>query len=137
MAVKVNNTTVIDDSRNAVFAGLESTTLPLVLNGRVTYTKVVSVSPVSGTYTLDCSSGNYFQLSTLATSPTIRFSNIPSIGLYSMTILLTNGASDKTISWPTTVISPPIQILTSASMIVNLYTEDSGESWISSILFYN
>lgn len=137
MAVKVNNTAVIDDSRNAVFAGLESTTLPLILNGRVTYTKVVSVSPVSVTYTLDCSLGNYFQLSTLTTSPTIVFSNTPSIGLYSITISLTNGATDKTISWPTTVISPPGQILASASMIVNLYTEDSGESWISSVLFYN
>ena len=32
MAVKINNTTVINDSRNATILGLESTTLPLLVS---------------------------------------------------------------------------------------------------------
>lgn len=135
MAVKINNTTVIDDSRNATFLGLESTTLPLLVSGQMVAHAPVDVIPSGITYPIDCSLGNYFTISISSDPSIIKISN-PPVGAYAMTISIINDFLDHTLVWPTNIKSLPSLILASATLTINLFTVTGGDAWITSIESY-
>ena len=135
MAVKINNTTVIDDSRNATFLGLESTTLPLLVSGQFIAHKAGTATLSSGSYTVDCTSGNFFSI-----TPTANFSiiliNSP-VGAYSATISITNNTlTGITITWPASFVGAPASIAASSTMIINFFTVNGGELWVASLASY-
>ena len=135
MAVKINNTTVIDDSRKATFLGLESTTLPLLVSGQVIVHKAGTATLSSGSYTVDCTSGNFFSITPTANF-SVRLINSP-VGAYSATISITNNTlTGITITWPASFVGAPASIAASSTMIINFFTVNGGELWVASLASY-
>lgn len=135
MAVKINNTTVINDSRNATFLGLESTTLPLLVSGQVIVHKAGTATLSSGSYTVDCTSGNFFSITPTANF-LVRLINFP-VGAYSATVSINNTTLGAiTMSWPTSVVGAPTSVAASSTMIINFFTVNGGELWVASLASY-
>ena len=135
MAVKINNTTVIDDSRNATFLGLESATLPLLVSGQFIAHKAGTATLSNGVYEVDCTSGNFFSITPTANF-SLRLINSP-IGAYSSTLSINNTTlSAITISWPTSAVGAPTSIAASSTTIINFFTVNGGELWTTSLASY-
>jgi hypothetical protein len=112
MAIKINNTTVIDDNRSLVA------------------TREVRVVMGSGT-SIDLNSGNYFTRTITATT-TFSVTNVPSSGIATSFILdLTNGGS-QIVNWWSNLrwdqgIAPTLT--SSGRDVLSFYTHDGGSNW--------
>lgn len=87
MAIKISNNTIIDDARRFI-----------------NYREVVTTASVSGSYTVNLSTANVFDL-TLTGNTTFTFSNPAAAGtMHSFTIILRQGSTAaRTATWPASV----------------------------------
>lgn len=119
MAIKVSNTTVIDDSRKLI-----NTT---VLEVRVA---------LGASNNIDIATGNYFT-KTISSTTTFTVSNVPASGTATSFILdITNGGS-ATVSWWSNMkwqsgIAPTLTA--SGRDVLGFFTHDSGTTWTGLIL---
>jgi len=131
MPIKIGNTTVIDDSRGAVFNSLTSS------NGITTNQSANNIVFLSNTGTINCSLGHYFRISNTETN--ILFTNVPQVGLYAITIDIVQSGGTLQLVWPVNVSwlgeVPTGFDTVPQRMIVNLYTIDSGISWAGSLQY--
>lgn len=125
MAIKVNNTTIIDDFSRVVNMG-----------------EVVNAFGATGTFaTINLANGN-FVTATLTGNCTFAFTGA-SAGASSFTLFLTNdGASGRSIAWPGSVRWPngqiPIRTTTAGRTdVYTFFTLDGGASWYGSLTLYN
>lgn len=125
MAIKINNTTVIDDSSRVVNLG-----------------ELVNAVGNTGTAaTINLANGN-FVTATLTGNCTFTFSN-PSAGASSFTLFLSNDATaGRSITWPVSVRWPnntiPIRTATaSRTDVYTFFTLDGGTTWYGSLTLYN
>lgn len=95
----------------------------------------VDVSSATTT-TIDCSTGNIFNVTLGASVTTLAFSNVPSAGrVYTLTLFLTQDATGgKTFAWPISVkwsggTAPSITSTAAKTDIFTLVTHDGGTSW--------
>ena len=88
----------------------------------------------SGTLTLDCSSGNVFNVSLGANVTTLSFSNVPSTGTaYGLTLSLSITGS-FTVTWPSSVkwpggTAPTLTTTSGKTDTFVLFTYDGGTTW--------
>lgn len=142
MAIQIQGTTVIDDSRNLINAGL---------SGSITQGSSCSIKSYRNTLTLtgsatvksttiDCSIGNYFYLYDANTtySISLNFSNVPSTGyVYTCLLHFRAGAYDQlsypsTVSWPQNNTKPIIDY--ASTNLIFFTTVDGGSSWRAAML---
>lgn len=120
MAIKVNGTTIINDSY-----GLENLSGPTDLNNASVRQQTQGITGSN----IDCSVGNYFT-KTVNGNTTFSFSNIPSSRAYSCIVEITH--TSGSITWPASVkwkngVTP---ILTAnKTHIFVLYTRNNGSTW--------
>lgn len=159
MAIKISNTTVIDDSRNLVnIGGLKTINGSNILGegdiltGNVTLdgnqeltSKTISGGVFSGAVeitgavrssivlvqalNIDCSLGNYFSKSISANS-TFTFSSAPTGKLYNFVLELTH--TSGAVTWPASVRWPGGVVPTLTAGKTHLFvflTDDGGTSW--------
>lgn len=121
MAIRISNTTVIDDSRNIV-----NTVLVGTREARV-------VMPANDINLLN---GNYFTR-TISGATTLTVSNVPATGTAASFILdLTNGGS-ATITWWSGVkwAGGTAPTLTAAGRdVLGFFTHDGGTTWTGLVL---
>lgn len=124
MAIKVSNTTVIDDSRNitnVVGVAYESS------NG-------VSITITTASPTMNLNLGDVFTITPSGTT-SLAFSNTPSSGRAKFVVLeITNGGA-VTVNWPTNTRWPggSAPTLTAAGTdVVVFFTDDGGSNWRAS-----
>jgi len=123
MAIQVDSTTVIDDSRN----------LTNVTGASANYwqEKVVTLSGTSPT--IDVTLGSVFTLTTSGTT-TFSFANVPSASgtAIGITVELTAGSS-HTVNWPSSVDWPggsaPDAPESGETDIYVFFTRDAGTTW--------
>jgi hypothetical protein len=116
MAIKVSNSTIIDDSRNII--DVKST------RGTIT-------ALATNASDINLSLGSYFVGSTSAGSISYSFTNVPTSTYFSFVLELTIG-STIAITWPTTVKWPGDSAPTVTSGKTHLYvfvTDDGGSRW--------
>lgn len=114
MAIKVSNTTVIDDNRNLSINGAE------IIGSQKS--GIVAVADLN----IDCSLGNYFT-KTISASSTFTFSNVPSLRAYAF-VLEVNHTSGS-ITWPASVRWPGSTTPTLTTGKTHLFvfvTDDDG-----------
>lgn len=100
------------------------------------YTETRSnVTAVTST-TLDCATGNIFNITMSASITTLSFSNIPAAGrVYNMTLFVNQDATgSRTITWPAAVrwpsgTAPTLTTTANKTDILNLVTHDGGTTW--------
>lgn len=96
--------------------------------------KVVTVSELVGTVTIDMSQGNFFK--TTATGTTFTFTNPPpsgTVGSFTLEVLLSSG----TLNWPTSVLWPggsAPTLTTSKRHVFAFFTYDNGSSYFAAAL---
>lgn len=134
---------------NSNFAVTGTTTLSanlIMANNNITnpvltgYTEAeVANTSATGTWTMDCTAANFFEL-TLTGSITISPSNVPpSTRMWAGTIVAKQDATGgRTITWPTGTkwpggSAPPATTTANAIDIWSLMTYDGGTSWIGSL----
>lgn len=134
---------------NSNFAVTGTTTLSanlIMANNNITnpvltgYTEAeVANTATTGTWTMDCTAANFFEL-TLTGSITISPSNVPpSTRMWAGTIVAKQDATGgRTITWPTGTkwpggVVPPATTTANAIDIWSLMTYDGGTSWIGSL----
>ncbi len=138
MAIKINNTTVIDDSRNLVNIGdLQNGTL-VAYQEKVTVVGTVSTS----TYNIDTSLSNIFDI-TLGTNVTFTFTNPPSSN-YSrpVTIILRqNAAGSKTATFTnakyTDGATPVLSTGANQIDVLTFFTVNGGSFWFGTFAMAN
>jgi hypothetical protein len=125
MAIKINNTTIIDDSSRVVNLG-----------------ELVNAVGNTGTAaTINLVNGN-FVTATLTGNCTFTFSN-PTAGAASFTLFLTNDATPgRSITWPTSVRWPNATIpvrttVANKTDVYTFFTTDGGTTWYGSLSLYN
>lgn len=103
----------------------------------------VANTAATGTWTMDCSAANFFEL-TLTGSITISPSNVPaSTRMWSGTIVAKQDATGgRTITWPTGIkwpggSAPPATTTANAIDIWSLMTYDGGSTWVGSLTVKN
>ena len=103
----------------------------------------VANTSATGTWTMDCSAANFFEL-TLTGSITISPSNVPaSTRMWSGTIVAKQDATGgRTITWPTGIkwpggSAPPATTTANAIDIWSLMTYDGGSTWVGSLTVKN
>ena len=104
----------------------------------VVYTETrVNPSISTNVLTLDCSTGNVFDVSLNANITTLTFTNAPTTGTaYALTLILTADGTARTVTWGAAVkwASGTAPTLTSTSTkqdIVVLVTRDAGTTWLA------
>lgn len=134
---------------NSNFAVSGTTTLSanlIMANNNITnpvltgYTEAeVANTAATGTWTMDCTAANFFEL-TLTGSITISPSNVPpSTRMWAGTIVAKQDATGgRTITWPTGTkwpggVAPPATTTANAIDIWSLMTYDGGSTWIGSL----
>lgn len=130
MAIKINNTTVIDDSRNA----------RIILSD---YADKINVLGNTGTSaTVDLSNGN-FVTATLTGDCTFTFTTGIGTEAQAFTLFLTNDATpSRTITWPVTVKWPggsvPVRTETANKTdVYSFFTFDNGSNWYGTLSIYD
>jgi hypothetical protein len=125
MAIKINNTTIIDDSSRVVNVG-----------------ELVNAVGNTGTAaTINLANGN-FVTATLTGNCTFTFSGA-SAGAASFTLFLTNDATpSRSITWPASVKWPnasiPVRTTTANKTdVYTFFTLDGGSNWYGSLSLYN
>ena len=135
MSFKIQDTTVINDSREAVNIGnvtVQGTAS--VLGPKTEPIQTISCSSSAGI--INCSLGNYFELTDITQSTTTIDYISPAAGLFHMVIKVNPNTS--TFSWPLSVTwknSTTPTMTSSNTHFVFLYTID-GISWKASFLTY-
>lgn len=125
MAIKINNTTIIDDSSRVINVG----------------DLVNAVGNTGTAATINLANGN-FVTATLTGNCTFTFSN-PSAGAASFTLFLTNdGTAGRSITWPPSVKWPNATIPTRTTTanktdVYTFFTLDGGTNWYGSLTLYN
>lgn len=134
---------------NSNFAVSGTTTLSanlIMANNNITnpvltgYTEAeVANTATTGTWTMDCTAANFFEL-TLTGNITISPSNVPpSTRMWAGTIVAKQDATGgRTITWPTGTkwpggVVPPATTTANAIDIWSLMTYDGGSTWIGSL----
>ena len=118
MAIKISNTTVIDDSRKFFPVSLQETRVAMGANN------------------VDLATGNFFS-KTISGATTLTVSNIPAAGLAASFILdLTNGGSAAITWWSGTKwAGGTAPTLTSAGRdVLGFFTHDGGTTWSGLVL---
>lgn len=123
MSYKVNNTTVIDDSRNII-----SNTISHTFKG---------IAHTGGALTLDLSEASYFKVTNSSSLPitSIAFSNIPSTYATLFVIeILYSSSTIYSITWPVEFkwsdgIAPSLSYQAGKKDVFVFFTTDSGTSW--------
>jgi hypothetical protein len=121
MAIKISNSTIIDDSRN-------------ILDIKSTRGTIVALA--SNATTIDLSLGSYFVGSTSTSSISYAFTNVPASTYFSFVLELTIGSAIA-ITWPTSVKWPGDSAPTITSGKTHLYvfvTDDGGSRWRAAAL---
>ena len=130
MAIKVNNTTVIDDSRNA----------RVILSDYADKINALGNTGVAATVNL--ANGN-FVTATLTGDCTFTFTTGIGTGAQAFTLFLTNDATpSRTIVWPGTVKWPggstPVRTETANKTdVYSFFTFDNGTNWYGTLSIYN
>jgi hypothetical protein len=117
---------------------LDNATFVTGAGGQMTFADGVndksnSVSSSSGTANLDCSQANTFVIS-LTENTTFVFNNPPSSGsAYSMTVIINQDSTARTITWPASVIwnigvAPTAPEANETDVLV-FTTTDAGSTW--------
>lgn len=118
MAIKISNTTVIDDSRKLVNTTIQEVRVSMSTNN------------------IDLGAGNYFTR-TISTATTLTVSNVPTTGTAVSFILdLTNGGS-AAITWWSGVVwaGGTAPSLTAAGRdVLGFFTHDGGTTWNGLVL---
>jgi hypothetical protein len=142
MSIKINNTTVIDDSRNIANAGIITATT-LDKTSLINYVETTYSLGNTGTAaTINLANGNVFT-ATLTGNCTFTFTTGVTTGTASFTLILTNDATpSRSIIWPPAVKWPNNSIpsrTTDANKtdIWSFFTPDNGTTWYGSIALYN
>ena len=119
MAIKINNSTIIDDSRRFT-----------------NYREIVTTTNVSSTYTVNLSTSNVFNL-TMTGNTTFTFSNpAPSGTMHSFTIILRqDGSGSKIATWPSSVRFsfgevPGLATAANAYDVITFFTVDGGNRYV-------
>ena len=120
MAIKIQGSTIIDDDRQLT-AYRES---------------VTTANNISGTYTVDLSSSNSFDL-TIVANTSLSFSNVANSGIMqSATLIIRQGNTDENlITWPASVYwsfdEEPVLVSNSAGAydVITLFTVDGGTTF--------
>ena len=87
--------------------------------------------------TLDCSTGNLFDVSLNANITTLTFTNVPTTGTaYALTLILTADGTARTVTWGAAVkwaaaTAPTLTSTSTKQDIVVLVTRDSGTTWLA------
>lgn len=126
MTYKVQSNTVIDDNKNFI-------------SNNISYT-MSSVSPSSGTLTLDLAQAAYFKIDSLSSNITsISITNVPSTLAILFVLELTYVSSDAiSITWPTAFhwadgIAPVIVPATGKKDVFVFFSTNGGTTWNSFI----
>lgn len=117
------------------------------MTGRLTLLSVaetrVAPSISSGTLTLNCASGNVFEVTLNANVTTLSFSNVPSSGTpFSLTLSLVADGTGRSVTWGGAVKWPAgtAPTLTSTNGKIDvfvLFTDDGGTSWLAFVAGQN
>jgi len=105
VVVKANATTPGDIAQ---FQDSSSNVITRVVSGGgiVAVEPIVSNTSVTGTVTLDCSTGTTFTLTVTGTGAVLAFTNLPNAGSTTLTLVITQGTGgSKTIAWGSTTIN--------------------------------
>jgi hypothetical protein len=116
MAIKVSNTTVVDDNRHFIAKSYRS--------------DLVSGGTTSSSQAIDCSTGGYFAY-TVSSNTTFSFSSVPASGTVYSAILEINHTGG-TITWPAAVKWPDNTAPTLTTGKYHLFvfiTDDGGTTW--------
>lgn len=74
--------------------------------GIIAVEPVISNTNVTGTVSLDCSTGTTFTLTATGTNAVLNFTNLPTAGSVTLTLFITQGTGgSKTIAWASTQIA--------------------------------
>ena len=105
-------------------------------NGNLTSTTLEKLTTLTGTTpTVDCSTGNVFDI-TLTGATTFTFANPPASGtVYTMSIKITqDGTGSRTVTWPTSIdwpgaTAPTLTTDANGVDVFMFYTSDGGTNW--------
>ena len=117
MAIKISNTTIIDDNRNIVSVKSASANVTVL---------------ASAQQSIDLSLGSYFRQS-IQSNMSYTFSNIPTTTeFYTFIMEITTPSSGVTITWPTSLkwpkdTAPTLSI--SKTHVFVFITDDGGARW--------
>jgi hypothetical protein len=140
MAIKISGSTIIDDSRNIVNAGIITAT---TFNGSLGNVgeKINNVGNTGTASTINLNNGT-FVTAVLTGNCTFTFTN-PSSEASSFTLLLTNdGTAGRSIVWPLSVKWPggsvPLRTTTANKTdVYTFFTTNSGTNWYGNLAQYN
>lgn len=114
MALKISNTTIVDNNRNVINYG----------------TTITAIGNATGATSINLSNGNYFTATTTG-STTWTFSGQLSSSFNGFILKLTNGGS-ATQTWPTGIKWPggtAPTLTTSGIDVLVFITDDNGTTW--------
>lgn len=109
--------------------------------GVVECSPVTALSNVSGTFTLDCSLGNYFTF-TMGSAATLAISNPPPSGLgQTIAVLITRGVVAGALTWPSSFKWPNatagvLSTTTGRKDVLAITTFDGGTTWQATLANY-
>jgi hypothetical protein len=132
MAIKISNTTVIDDSRN--LTNIIGATFTGAFSYAGTSTSVTTIT--SGSANMDLNGSDAFQITCTATT-TLSFSNTPTSGKAKYVSLEIINGGAFTVTWPTNTrwpggIAPTLT--TSGTDMVVFYTDDGGSNYRAALV---
>jgi hypothetical protein len=124
MAIKISNTTVINDNRS--LENIIDASISGILDQTGSLRSGVVAVPL---LSINCSAGNYFT-KTINSSSTFTFSNAPISRAYSFTLELTH--TSGSVTWPSEVVWPggtaPV-LTTGKTHLFMFVTDDGGVRW--------
>ena len=94
-----------------------------------------AVTSSSGVVTIDCETGNVFNLTLSENVTSINLNNPPAAGTaYGLTLRIVQDSTPRTITWPASTkwsngVSPIISAGSGAIDVVTLFTTDAGVTW--------
>jgi hypothetical protein len=104
------------------------------------YAENIFIGNVSGSYTINCQTGNNFALTLTSASNTLSVINPPSTGaLYNLTLFITQDSTgNRTVTWPGTFSwgnpsTPVLSTSANAIDIISAITYTGGSKWIASL----
>ena len=121
MAIKVSNTTVIDDNK-------------IFLPNNVASSQVTATIS-SGTLTLDLNTGTVFAVSLDSNISTLTLSNVQTSGKVSSFVLIfTADGTARTVVWPASFkwvqgIAPSLTSTSTKQDVFTFFTYDGGTTW--------
>jgi hypothetical protein len=137
MAIKISNTTVIDDSRNLTNIAGATVTGTSTLNAVAYTSSNANVTTItSGSPNMDLSASDAFQITVTATTA-LTFGNAPASGKAKYVSLEIINGGAFTVTWPTNTRWPggtAPTLTTSGTDIVVFYTDDGGSNYRAAVV---